>query len=285
MHTQGVNIGNGSLSITPLTVAVLLTTSALPNPVCTGSSAALSVTVANGTAPYSYTWAAPAGIALSGSSTSAVTATASAGVSGVQTLTVTVMDAANPSLTATATLSLTVNTAVGITQQPPVRSVVCAGSTVTAMVSASGSLSSGSATLGYQWYRNGVAVSSQTSATLTLSSVSVADAGSYSVVVTGACTLGSPTGLTSTAFTLVVRPLATRLFVNDDATGANNGSSWTDAFTNLQDALTYPCAGLTEIWVAGGFTNPHPSPPIKRPPLGYHRGCGFTGVSAVEKAI
>lgn len=43
------------------------------------------------------------------------------------------------------------------------------------------------------------------------------------------------------------------LYVNDDATGANNGTSWTNAFTRLQDALTKAnCSAPTQIWVAGG---------------------------------
>ncbi|MCB0550117.1 MAG: hypothetical protein KDD19_21290, partial [Phaeodactylibacter sp.] len=48
------------------------------------------------------------------------------------------------------------------------------------------------------------------------------------------------------------------LYVNDDAPGANNGSSWTDAFTDLQDALAVAgsCSGVTEIWVAEGVYKP-----------------------------
>src|SRR5690606_7165079 len=50
-----------------------------------------------------------------------------------------------------------------------------------------------------------------------------------------------------------------QLFVDPTATGANNGSSWTDAFTNLQDALRYGCtsSGNTrEIYVAQGTYYP-----------------------------
>ncbi|MDX1666529.1 MAG: hypothetical protein R3350_04845, partial [Saprospiraceae bacterium] len=44
------------------------------------------------------------------------------------------------------------------------------------------------------------------------------------------------------------------LYVNIDATaGANDGSSWTDAYTDLQDAIDLACdCGDTEIWVAEG---------------------------------
>jgi hypothetical protein len=53
-------------------------------------------------------------------------------------------------------------------------------------------------------------------------------------------------------------PVSTRLYVNDDAAGANNGSSWTDAFTDLQDALALAdqCANINEIWVAAGTYTP-----------------------------
>jgi hypothetical protein len=50
------------------------------------------------------------------------------------------------------------------------------------------------------------------------------------------------------------------IFVDKDATGANNGSSWGDAFTTLQAALAN--ATFTqgeEIWIADGTYNPHAS--------------------------
>jgi hypothetical protein len=48
-----------------------------------------------------------------------------------------------------------------------------------------------------------------------------------------------------------------RLYVNANASGANTGLSWTDAFPDLQSALTYPCSqSLTEIWVASGLYKP-----------------------------
>ncbi len=42
------------------------------------------------------------------------------------------------------------------------------------------------------------------------------------------------------------------IFVNDDASGANDGSSWTDAYTSLQDALAVAGNASRDIWVAAG---------------------------------
>lgn len=47
----------------------------------------------------------------------------------------------------------------------------------------------------------------------------------------------------------------TPLYVNDDATGNNDGSSWQNAFNHLQDALSAASSG-DQIWVAKGIYTP-----------------------------
>ena len=53
------------------------------------------------------------------------------------------------------------------------------------------------------------------------------------------------------------------LFVDADATGAANGSSWADAFPDLQFALAVAEAG-DEVWVAEGTYRPDESEPVDR---------------------
>jgi hypothetical protein len=51
----------------------------------------------------------------------------------------------------------------------------------------------------------------------------------------------------------------TAIYVNKAAVGDNDGSSWTNAYTGLQDAIDNPCDSLA-IWVAAGTYYPTASP-------------------------
>src|SRR5262245_17896294 len=68
--------------------------------------------------------------------------------------------------------------------------------------------------------------------------------------------------LLSALGTAVLSPQAdaTVIFVNHAATGANDGTSWTDAFVDLQDALVKAReSGATapvELWIAAGVYKP-----------------------------
>jgi hypothetical protein len=86
----------------------------------------------------------------------------------------------------------------------PSSSTVTAGQTATFSVTATGT-----APLSYQWRKDGAAISGATSSTLTLASVSAANAGTYTVVVTN-----SAGSVTSTGAVLVVNELPASRIVN-----------------------------------------------------------------------
>lgn len=50
------------------------------------------------------------------------------------------------------------------------------------------------------------------------------------------------------------------LYVQTSATGNNDGTSWSNAYNDLQDALDNDCTGVTEIWVAAGTYKPSKHP-------------------------
>ncbi len=59
------------------------------------------------------------------------------------------------------------------------------------------------------------------------------------------------------AYETTLQPTISRLYVKANATGSNNGTSWTDAYTDLQSALNNTCfAANAEIWVAAGTYKP-----------------------------
>jgi hypothetical protein len=76
--------------------------------------------------------------------------------------------------------------------------------------------------------------------------------GSYSFTATASDTLGN-TSASSSPFVVTVQRMD--WFVNDDASGANTGASWADAFTSLQSALAVAESG-DQIWVAAGAYTP-----------------------------
>jgi hypothetical protein len=78
----------------------------------------------------------------------------------------------------------------------------------------------------------------------------------YDVYIREQCTsIGAATGWS------VSRNFRTfgKIFVSANATGANDGSSFSDAFNDLQDALAVSQSDGQEIWIASGTYRPHAS--------------------------
>ncbi len=196
-------------SVSSLTLAV----QASPNPVCAGSTVGLSVNASGGTSPYSYTWAAPAGITLSATSTSAVSASVGAGVSGVQTVTITVSSSGS-SPTSTSLVSLTVNAPPTATLSPSSSTLTCSQTSVT--LTASG----------------GTSYSLSDGQTNETGEFVVSRAGSYTVTVSNAS--GCTATATSTVSSNTTAPTATLTASSTSACApasitltAGGGSSYT----------------------------------------------------------
>ena len=70
----------------------------------------------------------------------------------------------------------------------------------------------------------------------------------------------SANGVNRKLYTVTVRELRSTIFVNHAAFGMGDGTSWTDAFRNLKDALEaaaqFPADVPKEIWIAAGTYKP-----------------------------
>lgn len=83
------------------------------------------------------------------------------------------------------------------------------------------------------------------------------------------------------AFESQVPPASGVLYVDLSATaGANNGTSWADAFTDLETALASACSPGTQIWVAAGTYTPNTQAGIFLPD-GVELYGGFNGTETL----
>jgi hypothetical protein len=88
-----------------------------------------------------------------------------------------------PSVTSSVAV-LTINESPVITSQPVASQSVCEGSGASFSVTATGT------GLSYQWKKNGVDIAGATASTYNIAATVTADAGTYTVQVTGACAPG-----------------------------------------------------------------------------------------------
>jgi hypothetical protein len=148
--------------------------------------------------------------------------------------------------------ALVVNDAVVITTQPTITQTVCSGTNVTFSVEAIGT------GLTYQWRRgavnlsNGGNVSGATSNTLTLAGVTTADAGLYTVIVSGVSPCPS---VTSTASELIVNQAVAITAQPAPTQTACSGSTVNFSVTATGDGLSYQWyRGLTSLTNGGAIS-------------------------------
>lgn len=169
----GTNIGSDTAHLivkSPPTI----TQQPLPQAVCNGGSATISVN-ATGTGTLSYAWRKD-GQLLSNVTPTLTIPSATASDAGTYTVTVT----GDCTPTQSNAVLLKINPATAIVAAPQ-SATTCAGQNAQFYVQATG------ANLTYQWKKNGNDISGKTQSALTLTNVTIGDAGSYSVIVTGSC--------------------------------------------------------------------------------------------------
>ncbi|MFT3868812.1 MAG: immunoglobulin domain-containing protein [Nibricoccus sp.] len=207
--------------------------------VTTGQSASFSVT-ATGSGTLTYQWR-KGGTNISGATSSSYT------ISGATT-----NDAGSYSVVVTGTggsvtsnsVTLTVNAPTVITQQPTALAVI-SGQSATLSVAATGT------SLTYQWRKGGTNISGATSASYTIATTTSADAGSYSVVVTG--TGGS---VTSNAVALTVNPAPIPGAPDGYATLVTGGAAGTAiTVTTAAELRTYAESAPAYVITVSGTIN------------------------------
>ena len=158
--------------------------------VCAGQSVTFTVN-AGVTTGVTYQWR-KGGVNIGGATGSSytipVTVAADAG-----SYDVVVSGTCTPPVTSAAA-TLTIDALPAITGQPAASQAICEGSTATFTVTATGT------SLTYQWKKNGVDIVGATASTYTIPATVTADAGTYTVVVSGTCT----PGVTSIASVLTI---------------------------------------------------------------------------------
>lgn len=253
--------GSVSLSLTSeVLLAPAITTQPTDQTIAVGQNVAFTVS-ATGTSPLTYQWRKN-GVAIPGATTSTL---AFVNVQASQAGTYTVVVTNTIGSITSAPAVLTVNAAAvapAITTQPASQTIV-EGQSVTFTV-----VATGTAPLSYQWSLGGAPIPSATSASFTLASAQLSNAGSYTVTVTN-----SAGSVTSAAAVLTVNPAAVAPSIVTQPVGITVVSGQTATFTVVASGtapLSYQwrrdgtaIAGATEATLtltgvqavnAGGYT-------------------------------
>lgn len=218
--------------------APAFTTQPVSKSAAVGTTVSFAVAVTGSPTP-SIAWKKD-GVTLSGASGATLTLP-SVTTSDAGTYTAVATNSAGSVVSSGATLTIT-GIAPSITTQPASQAVT-AGSTVSFTVVAAGTPAPT-----YQWRKSGTAISGATSATLTLSAVSSADAADYSVVATN-----SAGSVTSSNATLTVSTSSTNTSNNNTTTQTIPGhltnvsvQALTAQQGNQSMAMNFTIAGATK---------------------------------------
>ncbi len=213
-----------TLTVNAPVIAPIITTHPADVTVALGESATLTV-AASGTEPFTYQWKKDGADIADATSASFTIVNATAAASGSYTVVVTNVGGSATSNAAV----VTVNTAViptSIVTQPAAQSVV-EGQPVTFAVAAQGTF------LTYQWQKGGADIVGATSATLVIGGAQLADAGDYTVVVSGA-----DGTVTSAVATLTVTTRTVKTIFSDNFSAGSTVNSTTPA-TPTENSAAY----------------------------------------------
>jgi hypothetical protein len=227
---------SGTCSPSVTSTAVSLTVDAAPiintqpqaQTVCAGANATFTVGASG--SGLTYQWRRN-GSDISGANSSTYTIT---GVTAANAGNYDVVVSTSCNTTVTSAIAaLAVNAPPAIGTQPQ-NQAVCAGGTATFSVSATGT------GLAYQWRINGNDIPGANSSTLTINNVTAANAGNYTVVVSGTCTPSVTSG-TATLSLTAAPAISTQPQAQTGCVGAN-----------VSFSVTATGAGLTYQWRKGG---------------------------------
>jgi len=222
----------GSVTSNPATLAVTardigpsITSQPVSQIITAGQTATFSVT-ASGTAPLSYQWNKN-GTAISGATSASYATPAETTSDNGAQFAVVVSNATGNITSAAATLTVNaVAVAPSITSQP-IGQTIAAGQTATFSVTASGT-----APLGYQWNKNGTAISGAASSSYSTPAETTSDNGAkFTVVISNGAG-----NVTSNAATLTVNAAA--FLLSAAPTSLNFGNVNTGASSTLPVTLT-----------------------------------------------
>src|SRR6266576_538068 len=218
--TGNITSAAATLTVNAVAVAPSITSQPIGQTIAAGQTATFSVT-ASGTAPLGYQWNKN-GTAISGATSASYATPAETTSDNGAQFAVVVSNATGNITSAAATLTVNaVAVAPSITSQP-IGQTIAAGQTATFSVTASGT-----APLGYQWNKNGTAISGATSASYATPAETTSDNGAqFAVVVSNA------TGnITSAAATLTVNAVAVAPSITSQPIGQTIAAGQTATFS------------------------------------------------------